>query len=104
MGASGERRQSDEFVEPLFAGLRGADAPLAQGTEPPASPQSPDAPRPDPWTHPPRPQHPLSSAAAAAGAADSEGEPSPTGLFVRALLFVVALLAIAAAVYLVFGV
>ncbi len=90
MGEPEERRREAELVEPLFAGLRGADSP--------DGPDPDDSPPPDPWKHHARSQ-PLP-----ATAPDVEEEPATVRLFVKALFMMLALIAIAAAFYLVFGV
>ena len=88
MAPDGEKRESDELVEPLFAGLRGADAERAEPElEAPA----------DPWTHTARPPP-------AFAPVDPDAETGMVGLFVKAVVLVLALVAFGGLIYLVFGV
>ena len=92
MGEAEQGRGADEHVEPLFAGLRAADS--VREREPGTGEPS----RSDPWKH---------SAHAQPSPAlepDLAAEPSSVRLFIKALVLVIALIAIAAAVYFVFGV
>ena len=96
MGLSDKRREADELVEPLFAGLSGAQERKEAGA---GEADAGDAP-PDPWKHP--------RAAQAQGASptadDIEGEPSTFPLLLKALLLLIVLVAIGAFVYLTIGV
>ncbi len=95
MGLPEKRREADELVEPLFAGLSGAQEEKAKT---PGADDSQDAP-PDPWKHPRAAQF-----ASQTASADDEAEPSTFPLVMKAVLLLIVLVAIGAFVYLTIGV
>jgi len=94
MGKPDERRRADELVEPLFAGLAGAEEPNRPAESAPAPPTGAS----DPWTHP------RTALPAAPPEDGAEREPSLAPLVLKALLLLIVLVAISAFVYFAFGV
>lgn len=86
MGLPDERREEDELVEPLFAGLSGAEE-----HDQDAAPQ-------DPWKHPRA--APLPGTAAIE---EPEAEPATFPLVLKALFLLIVLIAVGAFVYLTIG-
>jgi hypothetical protein len=99
MGVPDERREERELVEPLFAGLSGAEEPREADPDPAEADEADEGPT-DPWKHP-RPAH-LPSESVPLQDIDAESATFP--LVMKALLLLIALVAISAFVYFAFGV
>ncbi|HTF90818.1 MAG TPA: hypothetical protein VK843_20525 [Planctomycetota bacterium] len=95
MGEPEKRREADELVEPLFAGLAGAEEQSEDSLELEAEAEGPK----NPWNHPRSAILP----GQAVSTADVEREPAMFPLVLKALILMVALVAIGAFIYVTFG-
>ncbi|MEO6709501.1 MAG: hypothetical protein ABI054_01645 [Planctomycetota bacterium] len=95
MGEPEKRREADELVEPLFAGLARAEEHSEDALELEGGDDGPK----DPWKHP-RSANPPGQAATAA---DVDREPAMFPLILKALILMVALVAVGAFIYVTFG-
>jgi hypothetical protein len=95
MGLPEKRREADEIVEPLFAGLSGAEE------QPGRAPEEDEAgeEKLDPWTHSRAALSPPSLPPA-----NLDAEPSLAPLLLKAFVLLIVLVAFAGFVYFAFGV